>query len=470
MVHIPTTQRQFYNNTAKVNTLGAYAGALAGAAQDYQKELVRQQQIKVNTESTKMRVESDKFVQEWRLANQANPDNEDAKAQLQSGLQEIYDRYGSTIGPIAKMDWDVTVNKINSAYEMSNNQWAMAQRAKNTKLDVAEGMNANFELARNYGRSGNLAGALGDYANSYAQLSQYAEQNMGATEARQLLENYDEDFLTNYLNGLAEVDANAALETLKNPQVAEVFAGKDSEEIVRKIINKQIATQKFNRQVSEYGNELKFSSMLPDMQPTEALKVLEERESDFSSQYVKATKKALMSSLGITAETQADEAAEIMLDIASINKDDVAEYYKQGNAILTKIEDKYSSGLISGADRKRLINVVAKGQGKNISALKEKGSGIMFWDFSYKDANEYIKDNYSGVNGNQILLSYFREVEGQDFDNDQKKKLLSNLITKANKSELNAPSFASEEEFRVASGKFKKGDVVYINGRRAVLK
>lgn len=470
MVHIPTTQRQYYNTTQKLNTLGVYAGEMAGAADAYRKELVRQQQIKVNTESTKMRVESDKFVQEWRLANQANPDSDEAKAQLQNGLQEIYSRYGNNIDPIAKMDWDVTVNKINSAYEIANNQWAIAQRAENTKLDVADGMNANFELARSYGRSGNLAGALADYANSYAQLNEYASQNMGATEARELLNNYDEDFLTNYLNGLAEVDANAALETLKRPEVAQVFAGKDSEDMMKKIIDKQIATQKFNRQASEYGNELKFSSMLPDMQPTEALKILEEREGDFSSKYVKATKKALMSSLGVTAETQADEAAEIMLDIASINKDDVVEYYKQGNSILTKIEDKYSSGLISRADRKRLINVVAKGQGKNISVLKEKGSGIMFWDFSYKDANEYIKDNYSGVNGNQILLNYFREVEGQDLDNDQKKKLLSNLITKANKSELNAPSFASEEEFRAASGKFKKGDVVYINGRRAVLK
>lgn len=468
MVHIPTTERQHYNTTPKVNTLGAYASALSGAADDYRKELVRQQQIKVNTESTKMRVESDKFVQEWRLANQANPDNEDAKAQLQNGLQEIYSRYGSNIDPIAKMDWDVTVNKINSAYEIANNQWAINQRAENTKLDVADGMNANFELARSYGRSGNLAGALADYANSYAQLNNYASQNMGVTEARKLLDNYDEDFLTSYLNGLAEVDANAAMETMKLPEVAKVFAGKDSEDMMTKIINKQIAKQNFATKVSQYNNELKLSGKLDDMPTLDALRLLEENEGGVSTKYFKAKKKALMSAAGIDAETQADEAAEIMLDIAGLPKDDGAEaYYAQSNDILTKIEEKYSRGLLSATDRKKLINQVSKRQGKNISALKDSGSGLMFWDFSYKDASKYITDNYSGANGNQILLEYFRQVNDKDFSNDQKKDALKELIRKANIGRLDIPNFSSVEEAQAAfnSGKLKKGSQFFLNGK-----
>jgi hypothetical protein len=468
MVHIPTTERQYYNTTKKVNTLGAYASALSGAADDYRKELVKQQQIKVDTESTKMRVESDKFVQEWRLANQANPDNEEAKAQLQSGLQEIYGRYGNNIDPIAKMDWDIAVNKINSAYEMANNQWAINQRAQNTKLDVADGMNANFELARGYGRSGNLAGALADYANSYSQLNAYASQNMGATEARELLDNYDEDFLTNYLSGLAEVDANAAMETLKNPEVAKVFAGEDSEEMMTKIINKQIAKQDFDTKVRQFKTEQKLSLELDNADPLDALKVLEQNEGNVSPKYFKARQKSLTSALGITAETRADEATEILLDIAALPKDEgTVAYYSKSNEILTKIEDRYASGRLSTSDRKKLISQVSKGQGKNISALKSEGSGLMFWDFSYEDANEFIKDNYSGANGNQILLEYFRRVNDQDFDNTQKKDVLKDLIRKANANHLNTPSFTSVEEAQAAfnSGKLRKGSQFFLNGK-----
>lgn len=475
MVHIPTTERQHYNTTPKVNTLGAYASALSGAADDYRKELVRQQQIKVNTESTKMRVESDKFVQEWRLANQANPDNEDAKAQLQNGLQEIYSRYGSNIDPIAKMDWDVTVNKINSAYEIANNQWAINQRAENTKLDVADGMNANFELARSYGRSGNLAGALADYANSYAQLNNYASQNMGATEARKLLDNYDEDFLTSYLNGLAEVDANAALETLKQPEVAQVFAGKDSEEMMTKIINKQIARQNFETKVKQFKNEQKLELELDDKDPLDALRILEDNEANVSSKYFKAKRNSLMSAKGITAETRAETSTEILLDIAMLPKDSGAvDYFDATNKIIAKIEQKYADGHLSTADKKNLLRSVYNMQGKNIGALKEDTSDdewFSWGDYTYKDAWEHIDSKYVGSDKNQVLLEYFRTVNGQDLTKKQKIAALDSIINYANVGDLQLPRFANVEEAKeaLARGKVKKGDKVYINGVRGTL-
>lgn len=475
MVHIPTTERQHYNTTKKLNTLGAYARELAGAADDYRKELVRQQQIKVNTESTKMRVESDKFVQEWRLANQANPDNEDAKAQLQSGLQEIYGRYGNNIDPIAKMDWDVTVNKINSAYEIANNQWAINQRAENTKLDVADGMNANFELARSYGRSGNLAGALADYANSYAQLNSYAAQNMGATEARKLLDNYDEEFLTSYLNGLAEVDANAAMQTMKQPEVAKVFAGKDSEEMMTKIINKQIAKQNFDLKFSQFKNEQILSDKLDSMDTLDALKLLENNKSSVSSAYFDIKKKSLMSASGIDAETQDETSTEILLDITMLPKDQGASvYFDAVNKLLVKIEDKYSKGLLGISDKKKFIKELYKGQEKNIGVLKEDTSDdkwLSWGDYTYKDAWNYIDSKYIGTDKNQVLLEYFRTVNGQDMNKKDKIAALNSIINYANAGDLQLPRFANEQEARdaYAQGKIKKGDTIYINGVRGKL-
>ena len=224
MVHIPTTERQHYNTTPKVNTLGAYASALSGAADDYRKELVRQQQIKVNTESTKMRVESDKFVQEWRLANQANPDNEDAKAQLQSGLQEIYGRYGNNIDPIAKMDWDVTVNKINSAYEIANNQWAINQRAQNAKIDVAENINTNFEKAYEYGKSGDYVSALAELGVSHGQLESYGNSSLGSVETQQLLSDYKKDYLKHFIGGQMMTDPEGAISILEDKQIKNILS------------------------------------------------------------------------------------------------------------------------------------------------------------------------------------------------------------------------------------------------------
>lgn len=178
-----------------------------------------------------------------------------------------------------------------------------------------------------------------------------------------------------------------------------------------------------------------------------------------------------MSALGITAETRAETAAEIMLDIPDLPTDpsEIEEYYKKSNNILTKIEDEYAAGDLTTADKKRLINTIYKKQGANLEVLKETGSGLRFWDFSYKDADEYIKNNYAGKDGNKILLDYFRKInDGGEYDNDQKKAILQGLIKQENDKKLTVPSFDSIEAAKAAfeAGKIKKGDRVYIDGIR----
>lgn len=471
MVRIPTTERQFYNLTPKVNTLEVFSKALQPSLQQYRANLLEQQKVKIDTNATKARVEADKFVQDMRIKYQATPDSQEMKQEMQQGLSDIWDRYGADIDPIAKGEWDSTVVKLNGAYDIANNQWALKQREENTTLDVAENMNTNFQLAKSAGRQGNIAGALADYANSYEQLYAYAAKNMGATEARKLLKDYEEDYKTNFVYGLAESNPQAAINLLKDKNFAAGFKNKDTYDMMTKIVNKQHAQQEFNLKVMRYNNERNLALKLDELEPSEALQVLDENEENISKKYYKAKKKALLSSLGITAETQADEAADVMLDIAGLNKEDTVEYYKGTNNILTKIEEKYSQGLISTTDRKRLVNAVYKAQGRNIETLKDDNSG-WWWDFTYKDASEYIKDNYSGRDGNQLMLNYFREVEENDYSNEQKKQILDGLIQKSNLNELNAPTFNSVEDFQQAAekGKIKKGQVVYVGGRRATVK
>lgn len=479
MVHIPTTERQFYNKTSKVNTLATYAEALLPAAKQYQQEVQKQQEIKIDTNTTKARIEIDNLNNQWRLQNQANPDNPEAKLQLQNDIQDVLNRYGEGIDASAKMKWNIAANKLSSAYEIANNQWSFQQRAENAKLDVAENINANLQLARTAGRGGDLQSGVADYVNSYNQLYKYASQNMGETEAKKLLLDYEEDYMTSFINGLAETNPQAAVEALKQPEIAASFKKEGAQDTMMKIVNKQISLQNFQRKVSEFNNEVKLSSALDDMPTLDALHLLEQNEGNVSTKYYKAKKKALMSTAGINAETQADEAAEILLDIAGLPKEDGAEaYYTASNDILTKIEEKYSKGLLTTADRKRLISQVSKGQGKNISALKDADSGLKFWDFSYKDASKYIDKRYTGSNSNQILLEYFRQVDGQDLDNNQKKKVLDNLIKRESATQLNnalseseIPSFGTMDEAKQAfhQGRIKKGDKVIINGVKGTI-
>ena len=99
MVSIPTAQRQhlYTQPQEKVNALGAAASALLPAAKEYKQTLVNQQRVKIDTESTKARVEIDNLVNQWQLQNQARPDDPEARAQLKSDIQDILNRHGSQI-------------------------------------------------------------------------------------------------------------------------------------------------------------------------------------------------------------------------------------------------------------------------------------------------------------------------------------------------------------------------------------
>ena len=465
MVRVPTTERQFYNTARKVNTLAAAANALMPAVQQYKQTLLDQQKIKIDTNLTKARIDLDNLNNKYRLANQGNPDNPEAKLKLQQDMHKILSDYGAGIDPIAKMDWERSANKLASGYEIANNDWAFKQRAENAKLDVAENINANLSLARSAGMRGDIGAAVADYANSYNQLFSYALKNMGETDARQLLVNYEEQYMESYINGLASVNPQAALEALKQPEIAASLKSDGAQDMMMKIVNKQIKMRDFQIKTNEFVTEQKLTAKLDDLPTDEALRLLEENEGNVSSKFFKAKQKSLLSDKGITTETRAETAAEIMLDIASLPTDssEIEEYYKQTNNILTKIENEYAAGYLSASDKKRLVNTIYKKQGGNLEQLKGIGSGWRFWDFSYKDADEYIKENYSGADGNKIMLDYFRQInDGTEYNNDQKKAILQGLIERKKTNALTQATENSMFEMQIGEivdgYRYKGGD------------
>lgn len=478
MVQIPTTERKFYDTTPKANTLALYADALKPAVQNANKIFMDQQRIKIATKSTQARIDADDYVKQMRLQYQGNPDSPEFKQVIQSGLSDIFERYGEDIDPMAKGEWNLTANKMTGAYELSNNDWIINQREENAKLDVAENINANLKLARRAGSGGNWQAGVEDFKNSYAQLFDYAQKNMGETNARKLLKDYEQQYMTSFINGMAESNPSAALKALEQPEIADMIGDEQAQKTIKQLVKKQKALFNHNNKVRQVNLEFDLSNKLDSLPASEALTLLDANEANVSQRYFKAKRKALLSSLGITADTQADEAAEILMDIEALNKEDVEKYYKESQDILSTIEEKYAEGRISTADRTRLMKNILKGQGKNIDKLKKEDSWLP-WKFTYKDANDFIEDNYVGRDKNKMLLDYFRQVaDNEDLDNKGKKDLLKSMVYHANGRDIMVmgtswkvkngyPSFDTKEEAikQFKMGNLKKGDSIYIAGQ-----
>lgn len=239
MVNIPTTDRQFYDTTKKVNTLATFADALKPAAEDVRKTLVDQQNIRIETNATKGRTEADEFVRGLQLKYQKTPNSSEYKQELKEGLSAIWKKYGSDIDPLMQGQWAQTVNKLNLAYDQASSDWAWKQRQENAKLDLAEGMNANYNMAYTHGKNNNLTAAVLDLDYSYEHMRENVAKSLGEVEADKLMKNYKKQFIKNFVDGQIQTNPEAALQALNNKDIAAVFDNeKETDEMKNYAISK----------------------------------------------------------------------------------------------------------------------------------------------------------------------------------------------------------------------------------------
>lgn len=223
---------------------------------------------------------------------------------------------------------------------------------------------------------------------------------------------------------------------------------------IHSALEKREKLQKYIQEVDDFNTRQQVDSQLDSLELPEALSLLDASQSAYGEKLYKAKRKALLSAHGIDATTQADDHAKLLLEIDAIPKDQgEIEYFKAAKNIEAEIENKYAEGRLSLESRKRLKNKLSAERGKNIDLLKasDDGEKFKFWGFSYKDANDYIKENYSGGNGNNILLDYFNIVsdKNKEISTDEKMSILQSLIDK----QMN-------DSFKTISNRPRVGDVV----------
>ena len=222
------------------------------------------------------------------------------------------------------------------------------------------------------------------------------------------------------------------------------------EDLPYKILQRQVKVAEYQTKKSQFEAQLAFDNETSQMNDSEKLLYLQENESKYASNWFKAKQKALLSAKGITAETRAETAENLLLNITELNSFSEEDYIRGADKILADIEDKYAEGEISLADRSRLINNVNKKREENIVSLGEKDD--WWWDFDFKDAQERIYDNASDKTmSSKIMLDYFRTIDGQDFNNKQKKNALDRIIKGYNDKILTARALGNKTESKASN-------------------
>lgn len=446
---IPTTERKYYDTGKKLNTLGAYAGALLPAAQSLQEMVKEQQEIKMDSLGVEARMKMNDVTNEWRLQNQSNPNDPAALKDLQSQYDSILGEYRGQIDPMYRSQWDIRGNKLKGAFDVENQNWGFRQRQENAKNDIANSVDNFYKLAYSYGQSGDINKALADFGVSYERLLDYGAKNLGTEDAATLLKDYQSEYAKNYIAGLAETNPQAALNALKDERIKDAL-GADGLTMASKVITVANKRQKLQNKINSYNEQLNLDNKLEGMNPFEAIGYLEKNKDSFSPKFYKAKMAQYMNDVGVDAETQADTYTDLLTQISSIDKSLKAEdIVNQSNDVLENIEEAYAQRKLKLADKKRLLASLNKIEGKQLPELiKNKSAWYMPYD--YNNAKEDFDKSLSNSGlTSQAMLEYHRtlannEESGLKLDSGDRKKLVKDLVKKYNQNSLNELSKQAE--------------------------
>lgn len=215
----------------------------------------------------------------------------------------------------------------------------------------------------------------------------------------------------------------------------------------------------YEKLVSQYGAQNELNEAFEDLDPIKALNLLEENKSKVSQKFYNAKIKQLKENAGISAETEAETFTDLLMQANSIDKDRLSneEIINAQNDVLDNIEEAYAEKKLKPSDRRTLLAMLNKEQGKRLPDLiDDKSSGWSWFGYNYEDAQKAFRKTLTNSGKvSQAMLEYHRTLsENPKATSIQKRDLVRTIANKYNAQAL---------DDAVTVGKVAKGDDNVVN-------
>ena len=453
MVSIPTTERQHYNFQPKVNTFYLAADTAYNHAKEvfklgekYQDYKVEEERTKMDSLTTQARLDMNKATNDWRIANESNPDDPEALKELNAQYDDIMNSYREQLSPYSRKAWDTQITtKLKGAYSLENQAWAFKQVQTNAANHIKNEVKNYNDLAFSYGSSGSdesLGAALADFASMTDKLTTFGAKNLGVETAAQMLNGAEIDYVKSYINGVASVDTAKALQELEDPRVRVALGS--NYDTAMKVIRAAQRQEKYDNDTRVYAFQNKLQDEIDAMSPTEAMKHLNQNMGEVTESFYKSQVKAIEKRAGLTAETSAEKYAEIFKEI-NVPMDSPEAKLAHNMKMQEKIINAYADLDLTLADKKALLKFVNEDkQADSFAKFYKNASSDTEW-FSYdnKEAIEDIEKAFPHMlTRNQALMTYAKnlgdlQIDNKDVSGEDKKKIVQEVIRLFQKKELN---------------------------------
>lgn len=221
------------NFRRSVNTVAAQEGISTSkpleqtVAEIGQKIIVAGQQAKINENFSNAQLEVNQLNRQFQIDFESDPFNKEGLALLKQNTDVVFKRNSQGISPFFKKPYNDMTRDLAKKSEAAIESFGFVQTRKNTVTSINKSIKNNLSQAAIDGASGvDLATALLNFSTSKQALVGTADGILGESEATELFETFDDDYLKTFLSAKADIDPIGALQLMEQEGVEDQFVDK----------------------------------------------------------------------------------------------------------------------------------------------------------------------------------------------------------------------------------------------------
>jgi len=205
------------------------------------------QESKIMNNLTKAQLEIADITNQFRVSNESDPNANEME--YNTNVQGVLNKYGYEVGTMYKGQWANNANKLMGQAQLDNKTWAVRQNTRNAVSNLNEAMENSYNLAfldgQDFGSGEELdVNLLNKYEESKNMLNGVTSKYLGEETANELTKTHKENYMGNFLNGLAITNPQKAQKYIDNEDVRENLTPDNIKDIERNITIAHNAEQK----------------------------------------------------------------------------------------------------------------------------------------------------------------------------------------------------------------------------------
>ncbi len=322
MAHRQLAKREVTDVTMPESSDAKSFAALAETAEGFMELEKKKDLANMNDFMADANLQMLDVTNKWRVANEADPANQEALGKLHAEYERILGQYNDKIGLLSRGDWTKVSGRLKSQYQLDNLQWGQKQAVVNMENRTNDSINKYLQTFRAFGRTFDFNKLKSSYQTSREALENFSVGTIGKDKTDELLKNYQRDSMKMFIYGAAEVDPYKAELLLNQQGIQNDIDGPEDMATLRSIVekNKNLREEGILKSQNEAEDKLLTdyvldSSKVDILTVDNALKTKQIRP-----EFAKQMKNVILSSKTVRAKTDPEEYVKLVTQAKDLRK------------------------------------------------------------------------------------------------------------------------------------------------------